>query len=292
MNINLNLYKYFYEVAKYNSFTKASEKLLISQPALSYSIKTLENQLGIKLFNRINNKIILTEDGKIIYEKLTEIFKEFDEIGKVASSSFEGTIKVGARIGCVNKILTPKVNEFNIIYPNIKIKLIVRDKKELEDLLNNNQIDIVIDDNKYCVNSEKICNIALKENISTYLVASAKYKDIFDNIKIDKKYFKNNKLLLVLGNGYGQELYKELGQKQNEKLINCSTTQMLLGKLDSEPIIGHVAKVLIKKELDNGSLVIVNTNFDLPNTTNYASYFKDKEDLKLKAFLNIMKEEN
>ena len=42
LNINLNLYKYFYEVAKYNSYTKAAESLMISQPSLSYSIKVLE----------------------------------------------------------------------------------------------------------------------------------------------------------------------------------------------------------------------------------------------------------
>ena len=48
LNINLNLYKYFYEVAKYNSYTKAAESLLISQPSLSYSIKVLETQLEKK----------------------------------------------------------------------------------------------------------------------------------------------------------------------------------------------------------------------------------------------------
>ena len=64
MNINLNLYKYFYEVAKYNSYTKAANALMISQPSLSYSVKVLENQLNTKLFTKNNNKIQLTESGK------------------------------------------------------------------------------------------------------------------------------------------------------------------------------------------------------------------------------------
>ena len=49
-NINLNLYKYFYEVAKYESFSKAANSLMISQPSLSYSIKVLEEQLNKQLF--------------------------------------------------------------------------------------------------------------------------------------------------------------------------------------------------------------------------------------------------
>ena len=59
MNINLNLYKYFYEVAKHDSFTKAAEELMISQPSLSYSVKVLEEQLDYKLFNRNKGKILL-----------------------------------------------------------------------------------------------------------------------------------------------------------------------------------------------------------------------------------------
>lgn len=69
MNINLNLYKYFFEVAKRLSYTKAAESLMVSQPSLSYSIKVLEEQLNQKLFRKENNKIILTDYGNMLYEK-------------------------------------------------------------------------------------------------------------------------------------------------------------------------------------------------------------------------------
>ena len=66
-NIDLNLFRTFYVVALYNSFTKASEKLFISQPAVTQSIKKLEEQLDVQLFKRTSNGISLTKAGELVF---------------------------------------------------------------------------------------------------------------------------------------------------------------------------------------------------------------------------------
>jgi len=66
-NIDLNLFKTFYFVALHNSFTKASEKLYISQPAVTQSIKKLEEQLNVELFKRTSNGIVLTKEGEKVF---------------------------------------------------------------------------------------------------------------------------------------------------------------------------------------------------------------------------------
>ena len=63
-NIDLNAYKTFYVVAKWESFSKAASELYISQPAVSYSIKKLEEELNTKLFIRLNRGIKLTDAGE------------------------------------------------------------------------------------------------------------------------------------------------------------------------------------------------------------------------------------
>ena len=68
MNTDLELYRVFYTVAKHKHMTKASEELHISQPAISQSIKKLEDQLGGTLFLRSNKGMELTEEGKMFYE--------------------------------------------------------------------------------------------------------------------------------------------------------------------------------------------------------------------------------
>mgnify|MGYP001633181924 FL=1 len=72
MNINLEYYKIFYEVAKEQNITKASENLNISQPAISKTIKLLEEKLGGTLFVRTKKGVILTEEGKEFYSYITK----------------------------------------------------------------------------------------------------------------------------------------------------------------------------------------------------------------------------
>lgn len=70
MNINLELYRTFCTVASIGNITKASKILLVSQPAVTKTINTLENQLGTKLFTRTKHGVSLTEDGKSLYNNL------------------------------------------------------------------------------------------------------------------------------------------------------------------------------------------------------------------------------
>ena len=71
IDINLNLYKTFYEVAKAESLTKASQAMIITIPAISRNIKTLENQLNEELFLRENTGVKLTRAGKELYTKIS-----------------------------------------------------------------------------------------------------------------------------------------------------------------------------------------------------------------------------
>ena len=72
MNINFELYKVFYEVAKEKSISNGANKLMISQPAVSQSIQTLENQLGGKLFIRTPKGVVLTNEGEELYNYILD----------------------------------------------------------------------------------------------------------------------------------------------------------------------------------------------------------------------------
>ena len=72
MNINFELYKVFYEVANAKSISKGAENLMISQPAVTMSIKTLEDELGGKLFIRTPKGVILTNEGQELYNYIKE----------------------------------------------------------------------------------------------------------------------------------------------------------------------------------------------------------------------------
>lgn len=73
--LNLNLYRIFYYVAKEKNITKASKKLFISQPAISKSLKKLEEELEVTLFYRNLNGVELTEAGKILFSYIEKAYK-------------------------------------------------------------------------------------------------------------------------------------------------------------------------------------------------------------------------
>ena len=83
-NINLNLYKIFCKVAQSKSYSEAAEKLNLSVPNVSTQIANLEEQLKLKLFNRENKGVTLTESGKDLYEIVNKSISGFDFAEKYA----------------------------------------------------------------------------------------------------------------------------------------------------------------------------------------------------------------
>lgn len=126
MNIDLELYRVFYVVAKNKHMTRASEELCISQPAISQSIKKLEEQLGGTLFLRSNKGMELTEEGKMFFEYVKGAlelinnaeneFTSFKELSK-------GEIKIGCSTTLTKLILLNAIEKFHADYPNIDINI-------------------------------------------------------------------------------------------------------------------------------------------------------------------------
>ena len=126
MNVDLELYRIFYTVAKYNHMTKASEELHISQPAISQSVKKLENQLGGVLFLRSNKGMELTEEGKMFYEYVKgalELINNAENEFTSFKDLSKGEIKIGCSTTLTKLVLMNTLKEFHLAYPNININI-------------------------------------------------------------------------------------------------------------------------------------------------------------------------
>lgn len=147
MNIDLELYRVFYVVAKNKHMTKASEELHISQPAISQSIKKLEDQLGGTLFLRSNKGMELTEEGKMFYEYVKGAldlinnaeheFSSFKDLSK-------GEIKIGCSTTLTKLVLMDVLEKFHIDYPNININITNGLTRDLINDLKLGKLDFVI----------------------------------------------------------------------------------------------------------------------------------------------------
>ena len=147
MNVNFELYKVFYEVANEKSISKGAEKLLISQPAVTQSIKTLESELGGQLFIRTPKGVVLTEEGKILYNYISEGMRYFINGTNKFTSLKElesGNITIGATTIISEEYLMPYLKEFHKLYPNININIVNDLTDNLIKKLRNGDIDILI----------------------------------------------------------------------------------------------------------------------------------------------------
>lgn len=125
----LNSLKAFEAAARSNSFTIAADELLVSQGAISKQIKNLESYLGIPLFKREHQKILLTNKAKLylptIRAALEMIENSTDEI--ISSSIQQNTIRINVLPSLSSKWLIPKLIEFNNLYPSIKAVIEIGD---------------------------------------------------------------------------------------------------------------------------------------------------------------------
>lgn len=126
-DLNMNSLKIFLEVANSNSFLEASNKLYVSQPAISKSMSKLEKDLNVTLFYRTNKGISLTPSGEILYNylKKTEDLlltcqRELTSINDIEESS----LVIGVQSHIVRNYLMNKIDDFRLKHPKIKIELI------------------------------------------------------------------------------------------------------------------------------------------------------------------------
>lgn len=178
MNVNFELYKVFFEVANSKSISKGAEKLMISQPAVTQSIKTLEEQLGGKLFIRTPKGVILTHEGKELFNFIKEGMNYFiNGTNKFSSlkNLDEGIINIGSTTTISEHYLMPYLKEFHSKFPNVDIKITNDLTENLIKELRNGSLDIIVT----AIPSFKISDIEYKEiaTLNDVFVGSKKYKD-------------------------------------------------------------------------------------------------------------------
>lgn len=142
--MDLRQLRYFFVIAQEEQISRAAKKLHMAQPPLSQSLKSLETELGVKLFERNGRKMELTKAGKVLYKRVEELFYYLDETINEVRDTNEG-LKGTLAIGCVKTFfghLPEKLKTFNKKYPNVKFNLHVGDTFVLSELLQKRKIEI------------------------------------------------------------------------------------------------------------------------------------------------------
>ncbi len=144
MDINLEYYKIFYYVTKYQSITQAAEVLSISQPAVSQAVKNLEKALGCKLFVRMAKGVRLTSEGEVLYSFVSKGYESILAGERKLSEILDlegGEICIGASDMTLQFYLLSYLEQFHEKYPDIKVTVTNAPTPETLGYLEDGRID-------------------------------------------------------------------------------------------------------------------------------------------------------
>lgn len=293
-NINLNLYKVFYEVSKYGSFSKTAELTYSTQSAVSKSIKKLEEELETKLFYRKPQGIELTEEGK---ELLFYVEKAYGNLITAERIMLEndnlerGKLNIGLPSYISSFFFFDKIIEFHNKYPNIEITLMNGSREYLLSLLDKHQIDFIIYSSPIEENiNNNDLDIAKLYKINYTFFCKKESYDKYKNIK-SVKDLENEFLVLPVPGTNHRRFLDEVFIKNEVKIknsINIHTSEGILTGVKKGLGIGYIIEDIIKNDDEFKSIKVKEKLHEENIVIIYNKKFLTKAPIKfIKDYINI-----
>ena len=267
MNQNLSSYRIFYTVANTGNISKAAKELYISQPAISKSIQKLEESVGCKLFSRSSRGVVLTDEGKLLYEHVSEAFETLTMGEEKLKRSIElgvGHLKIGVSSTLCKYLLLPYLKEFIRQNPHISISISCQSTNDTLKLLEDNKIDIGL-----IGKPENLKNIHFDflEEIEDIFVAA---KDYLRNLKargIQKDHILQSSTLMLLDKNNKTRQYIDDYLQENQIIIkdsiDISDMDLLIDFARIGVGVACVIKNFVREDLENGTLVEIPLGFPI-----------------------------
>lgn len=255
----------FFTVCKYMNFTKASEELFISQPAVSKTIKDIEEEYGVLLFERYNKALYLTPAGNVLLEYAKQIINLMEDLDeRLKSQEMKDVIRVGASITIGTSILGEIVSDFCKSNDSVKIEAVVDGTAVLEKYLLQGKIDIALVEGRISSNEIR------SENVGATDVVLVVNKDhpLYSREKVTPKDLDGQSFIVRESGSRTREIFAQAMERENihwKASWSCHNTQAIKNIVDEGLGIGVLSKLSVRKRLQSGRFKALNV-FDEPLT--------------------------
>lgn len=264
--LDLNLLKMFICVADCKTISKASQKLYISQPAVSNSIKKLENALGVELFVRVPKGVKLTSEGEMFYELCIKAMSTIDAGVNLISDYAKlqkGQIKIGSSSTIIRHMLIPFFDYFSQKYPDLNITIFDGLSTQLVKYLQRNEVDLSI------VNSpvEDIEQFNVTEITDTQdcFIAGEKFSQ-FKNKTVSKDKLATLPLILQKKPSNNRDYFDEICEKNQLSItprIEMASFGLITDFAANGMGIGFTIKDFVQKDIDSGRVFELKTDLKI-----------------------------
>ena len=283
--IDFELYRIFVEVAKERNITKASEKLNVSQPAITKQIKNLEEQLSMKLLERKSKGVELTLEGKKLYEKIKKPIEELNTIDRQVCK--EKVINIGTHNHIGSCIFGKALNKYYLKYPNVNLNLVCEETSEMMRKLQNKELDIVFSkkDSNEILNGIEYTKLGYLHDV---IIASKNSNFANKELTLDDI----ESQIIYTPRTYSQALKRlemlSLGKKLNLKNSSYNTILELTG---SGNALGLITREYVdENDYKKFNLVEVKTTLEL-GEIEFGIYTNSNKSTELKDLIKMIKED-
>ena len=251
----------FKTVCETGSKNLESKKLFIDKPSISLAIKELEEHYGVKLFDRIGNRLHITDTGNTLLQYCNHILSLFDEMeNEMLSFNLKGQLRIGTSITIGNILLANYINLLKEKYKDVDIKVTIENSDKIQQLILDNQIDIGLIEG-----SIKDKNIVFEKIKDDSLVFICSKNHPFKNKKnIDPKLLENHHFILREQGSASRDIF-ESSMFLNDINIKVSwesiSTQAIINAVKIDFGISILPYLLVQKHIENKELYM----FELDN---------------------------
>lgn len=288
-NLNLNLLKHFYEVVKEKNITRASEKLLVSQPAVTRSIKELEDKLNVKLLIRYKKGVVPTDEGLILYEHTKELFKDLKTtLNIIDKNKIEDQhLYIGTTTTNFTIFIMDALRKFKDSNPKVQIHIILEEMHILNEMASLGKLDILIkNDYEMIKDFENIKSFKIEDKF----IASSKFFPELKEKTYSLKELLNYPFVSLSDITHGRRNFDAYLNSLNIKFkpayeFNSYSLCRELVKNGFGIGIGNPIHYINQKEY-----LIIKTDFELPSRTFNIGYIKTSQNNLINKFIEIFKE--
>ena len=280
----------FYTVARLLSFTKAAETLHMTQPAVTFQVRQLEDHFNTRLFDRTHNRVALTEAGRKAYEYAEEIFTlyaEMENTVKELTGDVSGALTLGASTTIAEYMLPALLRGFTMEFPDINLKLKVSNTEGIVSMVENSMIDLGVVEGPVANKNllVEVCRVdqlvaVVPPNHPIANKDSINMEEVIDHPFICREEGSGTRDVIL-------EYMSSLGLDRNNLniFLELGSPESIKGAVEAGMGISIVSIATLEKELALGKLVAVKLD---PALERSFSFVRQRQKFRLRAMEKLL----
>jgi len=279
----------FHTVARYLSFTKAAEALHMTQPAVTFQVRQLEEYFNTRLFDRTHNRISLTDAGKRVFEyadKIFELYGQMENAVRELTGEVSGLLILGASTTIAEYMLPALLGDFKAKYPDVNVRLKVSNTEGVVQMVENNIIDLGVVEAP--VGNKNLAVEVCRHDQLVLIVPEGhelvNRESVAINELVDYPYICREE-----GSGTREVIAEYMEQNGLKGQLNINmelgSPEAVKGAVEAGMGISVVSRATVSKELQLGSLVALNLD---PQLERPFSFVHQKQKFRLRAMDELL----